>query len=128
MRGISLFNPSRWSNQVQTTFLGTIVIMLLAAGVFDVWRTFIIPNVISAVLVVAFVPAALLLPLSGPWWSYPAAAVIVFGVGLVGYSFKIMGAGDIKLLTAVSLWAGLGQLFAFLVLVAICGDASLLSS
>lgn len=105
---------------MQTTFLGLLVIMLLAASVFDVWR-FIIPNVISAVLVVAFVPAAVLLPLSEPWWSYPAAAVIVFGVGLVGYSFKIMGAGDIKLLTAVSLWAGLGELPVFLVFVAICG-------
>ncbi len=105
---------------MQTTFLGTLVIMLLAAGVFDVWR-FIIPNVISAVLVVAFVPAAVLVPLSEPLWSYPAAALIVFSVGLVGYAFKIMGAGDIKLLTAVALWAGLGELFSFLVLVAVAG-------
>ena len=103
-----------------TTFLFTIVAMMLVAAAFDVWR-YIIPNVVSAVLAVAFVAAAVLLPLSEPLWSYPVAAAIVFAVGIIGYAFKIMGAGDIKLISAVSLWAGLSELPAFLLFVAITG-------
>ena len=105
---------------MEMAFLVTLIVLLLTAAVFDISR-FIIPNVVSAVLIVAFVAAAVLLPQSEPWWSYPAAALIVFGVGVVGYAFKIMGAGDIKLLTAVSLWAGLAELLDLLVMVAVSG-------
>ena len=105
---------------MQTTLLATLIIMLVAAGMFDVWR-FIIPNVISAVLVVAFVMAAIVLPLSEPLWTYPAGALIVFAAGIGLYAFNIMGAGDVKLMTAVALWAGFNHLVDFLLLVAIGG-------
>lgn len=105
---------------MEMAFLVTLIALLLIAAVFDVSR-YIIPNVVSAVLIVAFVAAAVLLPQGQPWWSYPAAALIVFGIGVVGYAFRIMGAGDIKLLTAVSLWAGLAELPDFLVMVAVSG-------
>ncbi len=105
---------------MEMTFLVTLIGMLVVAAAFDVWR-FIIPNLVSAVLIFAFVAAAVLLPQSEPWWTYPAAALMVFGVGVVGYAFKIMGAGDIKLLTAVALWAGTAQLLELLVMVAVAG-------
>ena len=102
------------------TFLGAIVVLLVVAACFDLTR-FIIPNFISATLVVLFMAAAILLPINEPWWSYPAAAVIVFAVGLVMYRFNILGAGDVKLLTAVALWAGMAQLPYLLIFVAIIG-------
>ncbi len=50
-----------------------------------------------------------------------AGASIVFMVGLALYIFRVVGAGDSKLVTAASLFIGLGQLFPFLLLVALVG-------
>jgi prepilin peptidase CpaA len=45
----------------------------------------------------------------------------LFGAGLVLFNFRLLGGGDVKLLTAVSLWAGLGTVWAMLVTTAIAG-------
>ena len=50
-----------------------------------------------------------------------AGASIVFAIGLALYVFRVVGAGDTKLITATSLFVGWGQLFPFLVLVALAG-------
>jgi prepilin peptidase CpaA len=50
-----------------------------------------------------------------------AGASIVFTMGLVLYALRVVGAGDSKLATATSLFVGLGQLFPFLLLVALAG-------
>jgi prepilin peptidase CpaA len=47
------------------------------------------------------------------------AAVLV--TGMVAYHFGVLGAGDVKLLAAVSLWAGFEYLFVYLFVVALCG-------
>ena len=50
-----------------------------------------------------------------------AGASIVFVIGLGLYILRVVGAGDFKLVTATSLFVGLGQLFPFLLLVALAG-------
>ncbi len=54
-------------------------------------------------------------------------AVVVLGAGIVLYSLRQMGAGDVKLLTAIALWAG-GVLPAVVLLfwVSVCGFAGML--
>ncbi len=114
---------------------GLFCLLCLAAAVFDLWKM-IIPNAISLFLVALFFANALFLNLySGyavAWFSHIGAMAAVLIVGLVAYRFGWMGAGDVKLLSAISLWAGFEKnpfgplivehfLFDYLILVALCG-------
>jgi prepilin peptidase CpaA len=116
---------------------GLFCLLCLAAAVFDLWKM-IIPNAISIFLVALFFANALFLNLySGyavAWFSHIGAMAAVLIVGLVAYRFGWMGAGDVKLLSAISLWAGFEKnpfgplivehfLFDYLILVALCGGA-----
>src|SRR6185503_568446 len=81
---------------------------MIAAVVIDV-ISYRIPNMLVLALV------ALFLILAGlnwndvdwfEWLGHFAAAILVFGVGILLYALRQMGAGDVKLLSAVALWAG----------------------
>jgi prepilin peptidase CpaA len=96
------------------------MILLLAAAITDIWK-FIIPNLISLAVIALFVALALLQPFPIPWGSHVGAAALFFAGGLLLYRFNILGAGDVKLLTALSLWAGFGHLADLLLGVALCG-------
>ena len=114
---------------------GLFCLLCLAAAIFDLWKM-IIPNIISILLVALFFANALFLNFylgfSVAWISHIGALAAVLIVGLVAYRFKAMGAGDVKLLSAISLWAGFEKnlidplildrfLFDYLILVALCG-------
>jgi prepilin peptidase CpaA len=114
---------------------GLFCLLCLAAAVFDLWKM-IIPNAISILLVALFFANALFLTFySGyavAWFSHLGAMLAVLIVGLVAYRFDAMGAGDVKLLSAISLWAGFEKnlldplmvehfLFDYLLLVVLCG-------
>ncbi len=114
---------------------GLFCLLCLAAAAFDLWKM-IIPNAISILLVALFFANALFLNLysgySVAWFSHLGAMSAVLIVGLVAYRFGAMGAGDVKLLSAISLWAGFEKnlleplileqfLFDYLLLVALCG-------
>src|SRR3546814_7596406 len=90
-------------------FFWTYVALLLAAAAFDVGR-FVIPNWISVALVALFGLALLAHPVSPPWLFHLGATGLVLAVMLVAYRFGVVGGGDLKLMTAVSLWAGLDAL------------------
>lgn len=104
------------------SLLGTYVLLLVTAAVIDVTK-FIIPNVIVVALVALFFIATILSPLDTNWISHIGAAASVFLVGVVAYRFKKLGAGDVKLMTAVSLWMGFEYLPLLLLYVALCGGA-----
>jgi prepilin peptidase CpaA len=102
--------------------LAVLPIALTIAAISDLF-TMKIPNWISLVLVVLFMPVALL---AGFDWLQIGlaflAALIVFGVCFGLFAANVMGGGDAKLLTASALWFGYDPtLFTFLVLVAFAG-------
>jgi prepilin peptidase CpaA len=101
---------------------GLYTVLLVVAAVFDSWK-FIIPNAVSVALVALFVATALILPFEVDWLSHLGAALAVFAGGAVLYGFGKMGAGDVKLLTAVAFWAGLEHLPTFLLYVTLGGGA-----
>jgi prepilin peptidase CpaA len=105
-------------------YVTTFVFMasMLAALVLDCWK-FVIPNSISIVVTVDFFVAAFLLPIQTHWVSHLGAAASVFAIGLALYRFRVLGAGDIKLMTAVSLWTGFEMLHLFLLYTALAGGA-----
>ena len=97
--------------------------LLLWAAVSDLQR-FIIPNKISLSLV-ALYPAYLLAGLLGgtpvDWLGGLIAAAVVFAVGFALFSLRVFGGGDVKLLSAVSLYAGSQWLVPLIAITALAG-------
>ena len=96
------------------------ILLLVLAAIYDAWK-FIIPNTISVTLAVLFFPTAFLIGLDVDWLSHLGAAVLVFVAGVAAYRFNILGAGDAKLLTAIGLWVGFGNLHYYILFVALGG-------
>ena len=84
--------------------------------------TMTIPNWISAALVLAFFPAALVVGL--PAAAIGIAAALGFGALLAGmamFALNWIGGGDAKLFAASALWLGLPGLAPFLAFTAMAG-------
>ena len=104
---------------------GLYTLLLCTAAAFDAWK-FIIPNEITVALIALFVVTALLLPFDMSWrdWlSHLGAAGAVLAGGAVMFAFKKIGAGDVKLITAVAFWAGFEHVADLLIAIAIAGGA-----
>jgi prepilin peptidase CpaA len=94
--------------------------ILLAAVIIDL-TSYRIPNSLVLALLALFIVVAALNWTSVAWLSHIGAAILVFGAGIFLYAIKQMGAGDVKLLAVVALWAGVFALPALLFFVSICG-------
>jgi prepilin peptidase CpaA len=99
--------------------------LLVGAGVQDL-RSMQIANGISLAIAGLFVVWAAA-GLAGGQMSLEdlglslGCAVVVFGVGAAAFAVGALGGGDVKLLAAVSLFAGLQRLPGFLIITAIAG-------
>ncbi|HPE24880.1 A24 family peptidase [Albidovulum sp.] len=85
--------------------------VMLAAGWFDL-RFLRIPNVLSLMVVAAFVLFCLAYPPGDLVWRLAVAAG-VFALGFVAYYFRAFGAGDVKFLSALMLLVPLESLALF---------------
>src|SRR5690606_34804112 len=94
--------------------------ILIAAAVSDV-RRLILPNRYSAAIVLLY--PVYVLAAAGPvdWTGGLIVAGGCFLAGFVLFSLRVLGGGDAKLLTAVSLWAGPALLPDFLMGTAVAG-------
>jgi prepilin peptidase CpaA len=105
---------------------GIFAAIMVVAAVIDL-ISYRIPNALVVALLALFVLAAALNWSSVAWLNHLAAAVVVLGAGIFFYAFKQMGAGDVKFLAVVALWAGgpgpvfESGLLPLLFWVAICG-------
>jgi prepilin peptidase CpaA len=97
------------------------VVVALAGAICDV-RSLTIPNAVPALIAGLFVPYAVFVPMA---WKLAALSTgIATGVCAVGFGLfaaGLAGGGDAKLLAAVSLWAGPGDLATLLLATAIAG-------
>jgi len=110
-------------NLLQAAFLTLFPVMVIIAALTDA-TSFTIPNRISAILVVAFFPAAL--ALARPAGEIGADAAVCFVALLAGmgmFAAGWIGGGDAKLLAAASLWLGLPAMPVFLIVTALSGGA-----
>ncbi|HYG90340.1 MAG TPA: prepilin peptidase [Azospirillum sp.] len=80
-----------------------------------------IPNWAVLLLIAGFPVAGLLAPGGVPWLWHLAAAAVVFGAGLGLFALRLAGGGDVKLLTAVALWAGWEHLAELAILMGVLG-------
>jgi len=107
------------------TFIIALFLGLLALAALSDAGTYRIPNRISA-LIAALYPVYVL---AGNASGGPAVDVIpaltiaatVLTIGIVLFALRVMGGGDVKLLAAVSLWAGSAHTLDFLFITAIIG-------
>jgi prepilin peptidase CpaA len=111
------------SNIAQILWLSGYGGLLLTAVLTDI-RWLRIPNLIPLLLVGLFVVVAALSVLTArpvDWPSHLLAGGIVFAAGIGLFAWGKIGGGDVKLLTAVALWHGLGLLPGLLLWTALLG-------
>ena len=96
------------------------VLIVLAAAASDL-ISYRIPNLLVLALMGAFVVWGALHYKETAWLSHVGAAILCLATGYVLYLFRQIGAGDVKLLTAVALWTGLNGLIALLLFMSLSG-------
>ncbi len=100
--------------------------LLVIAAVCD-WRRFLIPNWISLAILALYPPFVLssvfLSPpaMPVPWLASLGVAAIVFVVLAGLFALNKLGGGDVKLISALSLWAGPGLIAGFLIITSLAG-------
>ncbi len=105
---------------VHALLLGWYVVPVALAMGWDA-VSYRIPNWTVLLLLAGFPVAGLLVPGGVPWLWHLAAAAIVFAAGLGLFALRLAGGGDIKLLTAVALWAGWEHLAELVILMGVLG-------
>ena len=95
------------------------VLVFAAAAASDLVR-YEIPNVLSLVLVAAFLPFASALSLAVAA-SHVSAALSILVLTALCFGFGLMGGGDAKLLAAAALWMGWQNLLPFILLTTLAG-------
>lgn len=101
--------------------LATLFVGLLSLAVVSDLYELRIPNQVSLALVALYPVHVISSPVAVDWVSALLATVAVFGVGLIAFMFGVFGGGDVKLLTAATLWCGLDGMFDLLVLTGVIG-------
>lgn len=108
---------------VQQTALYCCASVLLWAAVSDL-RTYLIPNRIC-LAIAALYPIYWLAGYFGgtpvDWSDGVLAAALIFAIGFALFSLGAVGGGDVKLFSAVALWAGLGWLLPLAIVVGAAG-------
>jgi prepilin peptidase CpaA len=101
------------------------VVITVAAAVVDV-ATYRIPNTFVLALLAIFLVIAAIHWREVAWLNHLGAGLLVLGAGIVLYSIRQMGAGDVKLLAVVGLWAGIFPLIFLMFWVSVCGFAGMM--
>lgn len=101
------------------------VLLVGTAAAIDV-TSYRIPNALVLALILLFGLVALLHRTEVPWLSHLGAFTLVAGGGIFLYGLGQMGAGDVKLLSALSLWSGVYALVALLFWISLCALGGML--
>jgi len=102
--------------------LAVFVSLLIVAALTDL-RERRIPNWLPAGIVILYPVQVMASPDPVAWLPALAVAATVFAAGALLFARQLLGGGDVKLMTAVALWAGLGQLSLFAVVTSLAGGA-----
>ncbi len=94
--------------------------LFAAAAVTDV-RSYRIPNALCAALLLLFPVFAATAPHSVAWYQNIAVFTLVSAAGFAAFWRGLVGAGDVKLLSVASLWAGPSFIAVLLFVMALAG-------
>jgi prepilin peptidase CpaA len=106
---------------LHTLSLSLLPALMIVAAFTDV-AAYKIPNWLTGLTAALFFPMAFLtgMPLADFGWHL-LAGIVLFVVGYIGFSLRLFGGGDAKLLAAAGLWFGINQAGPFIVLSALAG-------
>lgn len=96
---------------------------LLCLALVSDFHAFRIPNRISLALIALYPVYLTALPHPVDWLSALGIFTVTLALGMVAFAFRTVGGGDIKLLAAVSLWAGADGAISFFFVTAMIGGA-----
>jgi prepilin peptidase CpaA len=82
-----------------------------------------IPNRLTAGLALLYPIYVLVSPAPVAWPAALGIAAVVFLIGLALFAGKLIGGGDVKLIAAVSLWAGVEHFVWFMLITTLAGGA-----
>lgn len=97
------------------------VIGLLCWAAFSDFLKFIIPNWVCAAIAALYPLYVLAAAPRVDWAGGVACGGIVFALGFVFFVLRLTGGGDVKLLSAVAMWAGPQFVLPFLIVTAFAG-------
>ncbi len=97
------------------------LIGLLCWAAFSDFLKFIIPNWICVAIAALYLFYAVMATPEVDWAGGIACGAIVFALGFVFFVLRLSGGGDVKLLAAVSIWAGPTLVLPFLMVTALAG-------
>ena len=100
--------------------LVAVAVLLLAAAWID-WRTRLIPNAIPLAVAGLYLPFVLLHPEHIGWTLAVAIATGCLAAGFFLFARGVMGGGDVKLITAVALFAGAEHIALFALVMSLTG-------
>jgi len=102
-------------------FHALLTLFMVLVLFFDL-KHYIIPNWINLILLLLYPAMVFMNPHPVDWLQGLYAVGVVFGVGFLLFISRLMGGGDIKLLTACAIWCGLTPaLYQFVVITAVLG-------
>src|SRR5262245_15572251 len=81
-----------------------------------------IPNLVSGILALGFLLYCALFWPNVDILPHFQITLVVFVLSFLFYYFRWLGAGDVKFLTALSLWMGPVHIFAFVMLMSVVGS------
>jgi prepilin peptidase CpaA len=104
-----------------TLLLNLLPTLMIAAAVLDA-TTYRIPNWLTGLTALAFVPMAIYagMPLALFGW-HVLMGLILFFVGYAMFALGLFGGGDAKLMAAAGLWFGFGQTYEFILFTVLAG-------
>lgn len=115
-------HPGR-SMYIPLLFALTFPACLLWAAATDL-TSMTIPNRLSIILAVMFLPVALMLKPEWPFMlEHLGVGLLAFVLGIGAFALRFMGGGDAKLIAATALWFHFEGFIVFLVYVALAGGA-----
>lgn len=94
---------------------------LLAWVIVCDFTTLRIPNRLPLAIALLFAVHVAADPGGVDWLGGLLTALAVFVVAIVLFHFRVMGGGDVKLMAAVALWAGPGEILGFLLVTSLVG-------
>ena len=110
-------------DMLTSLLLAPLSVLVVIAALTDLTRMKI-PNWISALLIVAFFPAAFAAGLSPiEVGMHFGVGVLVLIAGMALFALRVVGGGDAKLMAAAGMWLGASALMPFLIWTAILGGA-----
>ncbi len=80
-----------------------------------------LPNWLTAAVAILYALFVAVSPTPIDWMSAFVVAGLVFTVGFACFAFQLMGGGDVKLMAALALWAGIEHIALFLTVTSLAG-------